>query len=1731
MAVNNITVSIAGTIYPIRKDTFSFGDKVDERSRCAFTVIDVNGTVHFSKGQQVSVSDSSGVIFTGVVNTSIENKIAAQSMIFHTIDCIDPTFYVDKRTTNKLYTNQYTGVIAADIHKTVLAAEGITAQYALKYDTLQSDFASGTLSGTVSQSTNGQYNVTQTGSPSYITESTTANFSTGTLAGVTAANNTLAPTPITAAKMVAVCSTAGSDYCYQKIWAGSQAVASAYYLIYDIFLSSSCPEKKLAVDITFSDATNWRDTYTYSDQNAAPPHPATDLSSYAVGKWYRRVFRFTNYSAKTISSVTIACEGDLVGTYTGWIKRIVLCDSSQNVLFTFFGGTLNTNTAVSNVNYSSVTVSTISTYDLSLYTGAGAASTTLRTSPSTPLAGVGTLANTGITWTATVPSGTKFLMRSSINGGSTWQDCPNPGSISGLTPGQSMAGVSIQFQELFFYDNSSLPSTPEAAPVLSNVSFFAQPTVTSSVSGSDDGDLELATSGSTVVIQENNAATFSTGWFNNGCTVSNGVLTPQATNAIKVVAVQSIPNNSNSYSYVQIWSGSITVTSNSFIDYDIWCDPTCPECKIGVDLIFSDGTNWRDTAVYKDVQSLAPHPATDLGGVASGTWYHRDFFLANYAGKTIVQCNIACEGDKTGTYTAWIKNIFFTDASRVPISYFFQSAIQSGYPQQLQTNGYSSMTLSVVPTYALDVLQNNVANTPNKYTIYYSIDAVKILKSSYLHWDATVPANTTFVVKWTLDPVDYPYIQAYNNAPLQGLPAGTNLAGRYISFSLQFFRTSVTISPEITPTLSNLVCTFYPSFSATKSDVYLQANSQAAWNLAGTTLSNVLSTSSILQLNGAVRYFDDGSNANQDLYSTSTPGQVCSNKVYTLSVPAGAEARSRMTFAPQIADGLLEFDIYLDTTTTKAGCVYRTSGWSNYDGTFAYSVEVNQSTVAIWKGSNNAGATGSFMVTSVASASITVGSGSWHHFKVLFIGSNHKVYIDNVLVINATDSTYTGAGYVGLRNSNPTASTYVAQFDNFGFAVASLTGTWTSKSTSLAAAGTYYTSYVYWRDRSLNVSSTTNIVQSSVDGGSTWQSCPIGSPLQGLTVGQSLTSTNLLVKVTLQASTSTSLPQIDSLSVVVLGGMTSTGTRTSTALSLAPVGRVGNTVIAWTANQPTNTSVAIATSLDGTTWTNATNGSAIPGINQQGTMLLDTFKTNTSSNYTSTTESGGATATWTWDTANSRLVATGGSAANLLVNAYTGVTDFDLSFDTDYSDFGGVIFRRSASNTFYKIGIADSGTGSLDFELYRTLAGSETTIGSTSSFSFTRGTYHRFRIIMMGGIITVYEDGSQILTYTDSSPLAGGQIGLRNSRSGTARFYNLRIQPLGDDLTSKQVYTRATLTTTDPTATPQLLDLTIAALSPNIGLGTLIPVADFRYTYASDDLNNLAQKSGDYYWNVQASNALVFAPRQLMPAPWILVSSDTQLLLNGMQVEANGDTYYNRVVLTGVLDQVTKTEKQIGDGSSTSWDVGYPVVSAPTILVNGVAQTVGVKGVDTGKAFYWASGSTTITQDSSGTVLVGPNTTTGQAADVLTITYTGRYSTTVTRDNTSMSGTTTQSQFASVSGGTGIVERIIDVTSQNLTVSAANSYGDALLQRNGVIGRIMRFQTLRAGLATGQFLTAFIPEHNIMDATFLVTSVDVSARPVADSSGQSTMQYVYSVEATEGPNTDSWAKLFSQGLM
>ena len=915
---------------------------------------------------------------------------------------------------------------------------------------------------------------------------------------------------------------------------------------------------------------------------------------------------------------------------------------------------------------------------------------------------------------------------------------------------------------------------------------------------------------------------------------------------------------------------------------------------------------------------------------------------------------------------------------------------------------------------------------------------------------------------------------------------------------------------------------------------------QSDWS-SGTTSNLVANSGGDLSLIGVTRNWDNGSTSGQTLYGGGSPSQGVTSGQYTLSCAANQATQSRLDFAGTWTNGTIDVDMVLANNADRHSLTWRTQHWNNTDD-YAYTLEFWPNTIQMRVGQNGNGGTNTLLIAHNFSPALSAGT---YRVRLVLNGSSFTASVNGTQYLTTSDSTYSTAGYISLRNRNTTSTTVTAAFDNFGIMQAQ-SGTWTSASASINSVSSIASSVITW-DSSLSQGGTV-LVQSSIDSGSTYQMCTSGSPIPGLTSGTSGTGKTVIIKITLSTTTSAAMPDLKTLQWSVVGGYSASGTRVSPALSLAPAGRVGSSVVAWNANLPsTATTLGVDVSLDnGTTWTDVSgnNGGPIPGLNGQPEPTVDGFAADTSANYITGIGYGGGMAAWTQDTAHSRIVATNG-ASSVYLNAAIGIANIDLFCDMDYSDAGGLAWCFIDAQNYYGLIVADNqasiGTKNR-MTLYKTAGGVQSTL-ATGAITFQRGMWYRIRATNLDGVITAYFDGVQVLTYTDSSPLSAGQAGLYQAgglatnyalrtlgptldlgiTGGTptmARFYQLWLQPMGDNVTGQNVVTRLRLATTDATLTPQVLDLTVGVYSNTIGVGALIPSADYRMQFQSKVLDDVAKQS-NYAWWVDPNKVLNVRERSAVPAPWILQSTSLGLPVDleadsNLKVTVANDLFRNRQNLTGVLNTGQFPGRSFqGDGQTTSFTLDYPIApgTVPVITLNTVPQKVGKKGT-TGSQYYYADNDPVIAQDSNLTKLI--------STDRLAVSFTGIFTTTVTVDNLA-----SQAALTLKEGGTGIVEAVEDVSSRGMMYAAAVAYAQQLLVRYCIDGTTIVYTTYRNGLQPLQIQSGFLPEMGLFDTQMLITAIDVTLRTQPGN----TMLYQYIVTATELPNQGSWQKLLSSALL
>lgn len=163
---------------------------------------------------------------------------------------------------------------------------------------------------------------------------------------------------------------------------------------------------------------------------------------------------------------------------------------------------------------------------------------------------------------------------------------------------------------------------------------------------------------------------------------------------------------------------------------------------------------------------------------------------------------------------------------------------------------------------------------------------------------------------------------------------------------------------------------------------------------------------------------------------------------------------------------------------------------------------------------------------------------------------------------------------------------------------------------------------------------------------------------------------------------------------------------------------------------------------------------------------------------------------------------------------------------------------------------------------------------------------------------------------------------------------------------------------------------------------------------------------------------------------------------------------------------------------------------------------VGIKGVESGKEFYWNKGEATIYQDDDGTALT--------SSDTLTVTYIGMYPVKIVSADT-----TKIASLKLVEGGSGIVENV-ESTSGIETADAGLQYASQLLAYYGVDATRVIFTTQEEGYEVGQLLPVDLDQFDIDDSFFI--------QKVSKRERDGILEYT--VEAVDGPLEGGWERQF-----
>jgi hypothetical protein len=285
--------------------------------------------------------------------------------------------------------------------------------------------------------------------------------------------------------------------------------------------------------------------------------------------------------------------------------------------------------------------------------------------------------------------------------------------------------------------------------------------------------------------------------------------------------------------------------------------------------------------------------------------------------------------------------------------------------------------------------------------------------------------------------------------------------------------------------------------------------------------------------------------------------------------------------------------------------------------------------------------------------------------------------------------------------------------------------------------------------------------------------------------------------------------------------------------------------------------------------------------------------------------------------------------------------------------------------------------------------------------------------------------------------------------------------------------------------------------------GPTISRAVFNYDNGNVAMNQLCEITG-FFWGIDNDLQLNFFDRATYTAPFVL--TDTSHNYGKLQAEENANLYRNRQYVRGPQAvSALQIRTFAGDGETQTFAVELPLASKPALKINGVAVAagdIGIRGLDTGKKWYWQKNEKDISQESTETKLT--------SSDVLTVEFYGYYPLIIVADKPAeILGRQT------LEGGSGLYEQVTEAPAID-TQDAALQFTNGLLEKYGAITQVITFNTYDHGLKAGHLIPIQNTMHGL-NGTYLIESVTARA------DGDLTL---YSVKCLDGSSIGGWERFY-----
>lgn len=302
----------------------------------------------------------------------------------------------------------------------------------------------------------------------------------------------------------------------------------------------------------------------------------------------------------------------------------------------------------------------------------------------------------------------------------------------------------------------------------------------------------------------------------------------------------------------------------------------------------------------------------------------------------------------------------------------------------------------------------------------------------------------------------------------------------------------------------------------------------------------------------------------------------------------------------------------------------------------------------------------------------------------------------------------------------------------------------------------------------------------------------------------------------------------------------------------------------------------------------------------------------------------------------------------------------------------------------------------------------------------------------------------------------------------------------------------------------------------NIQDGPTLTTARFPHVYCSQALNELAERAG-FSWRINDDNSLDFFDNATFTAD--AITADSDILAEGIETWTDRSEYRNVQILKNVKNVTalqTETPTPKPDGVSRAFNVNFAIHSKPTIEIDTGggyvavdSDDIGILGLDIDKKWYWAKGSTQVSQDASETAL---------STELIRLKYYGEYTTDIVMDDPAKIA-----ERKAIETGTSGKYEHVETASDIEDIDAGYDKAIAMIRKYGRIARKITIPSDTINFQIGEIRNVTLSAFGI-DGEYLVMGVSISDPLRADEKLRKTATLI------DGEAVGGWVQFFQKWL-